>query len=276
MKNLKKLNVLLLVMALLIGTMAVPSQAQAKSKKKVKLNKTSVTLTVGKSTTLKLKNAPKGKKISWSSNKKKVATVKKGKVTAKKAGKAKITAKVAGKKYTCTVTVQSKKTAYMIKNEVLPAYQKYIDKEGESFEGCALIYINGDTIPELYVSSGYNGSSILAYCSKTGKLTSLAGGYSESFAYRKKKGIVFDYAGMHTTTTQTYYKLAKDGSKFKKISEASAVYNDSKYKYEQCKIDGKKVSEQAFKKYDKKYGKLSYMWEITLFKTVEEAYKNVK
>ena len=111
MKNyLKKLNVLLLVMIMLSGLVAVPNYAQAKSNKKVQLNKTSVNLTVGKSTTLKLKNASKGKKITWSSNKKKVAAVtKEGKVTAKKAGKAKIIAKVEKKKYICKVTVTKKK-----------------------------------------------------------------------------------------------------------------------------------------------------------------------
>lgn len=111
MKNIRKWNAALLIVILLLGLIAVPGIAQAKnSKNKVKLNKTSITLTVGKTTTLKLKNAPKGKKIVWSSNKKKVATVsKKGKVTAKSAGKAKITAKVGKKKYTCTVTVKKKK-----------------------------------------------------------------------------------------------------------------------------------------------------------------------
>ena len=84
------------------------SNVQA-AKKKIKISKKSVTLVVGKKVTIKVKNAPKGKKVTWSSNKKKVATVnKKGVVTAKKAGKANITAKVAGKKYICKITVKKK------------------------------------------------------------------------------------------------------------------------------------------------------------------------
>lgn len=111
MKSFKKWYARMLIAAMLLGLVTVSSHAQAKSSKKVKLNKTSVTLTVGKTTTLKLKNAPKGKKITWSSSKKKVATVtKKGKVTAKKAGKATIICKVKGKKYTCKVTVKDKRT----------------------------------------------------------------------------------------------------------------------------------------------------------------------
>ena len=48
-------------------------------------------------------------KLTWSSSKKSVATVKNGKVTAKKKGKAKITVKAtSGKKATCTVYVVKK------------------------------------------------------------------------------------------------------------------------------------------------------------------------
>lgn len=113
MKKIKTFKVTMLTLAIIIslfGVVAAPQNAtvtKAASNKKVKLNKTKVTLNVGKTTTLKVKNAPKGKKITWSTNKKNVATVnQKGKVTAKKVGIAKITAKVAKKKCTCTVKVK--------------------------------------------------------------------------------------------------------------------------------------------------------------------------
>lgn len=94
----------ILILALVLTMTPIYSSAKAK---KVKLSKTKVTLYVGKTTTLKLKNNKK--KIKWSSNKKKVATVsKKGVVKAKKKGTAKITAKVGKKKYTCKVTVKQK------------------------------------------------------------------------------------------------------------------------------------------------------------------------
>lgn len=83
----------------------------AEAAKKVKISKTKLTLKVGQTKTLTVKNLSKKnkKKLKWSSNNKKVATVsKKGKVKAKKAGKAKITAKVGKKKYTCKVTVKKK------------------------------------------------------------------------------------------------------------------------------------------------------------------------
>lgn len=97
-----------LIFALILGMLIAPNQADAKKKKKVALNKKKLTLTVGKSYKLKLKNNKK--KIKWSSSKKKVATVSKtGKVKAKRAGTARITAKVGKKKYVCKVTVKNKK-----------------------------------------------------------------------------------------------------------------------------------------------------------------------
>ena len=97
-----------LIFALILGMLIAPNQADAKKKKKVALNKKKLTLTVGKTYKLKLKNNKK--KIKWSSSKKKVATVSKtGKVKAKKAGTARITAKVGKKKYVCKVTVKNKK-----------------------------------------------------------------------------------------------------------------------------------------------------------------------
>lgn len=80
-----------------------PSKAFAASK--VKLNKTSATLLLGKSTTLKLSGA-KASKVKWTSSKKSVATVKNGKVKARKPGTTTITAKYKGKKYKCSVKVR--------------------------------------------------------------------------------------------------------------------------------------------------------------------------
>lgn len=97
----KRILPLLLTLTLIISLIPVNLVA-AKSK-------STVTLTVGQTTQLTLKNIQKGKTVKWSSNKKKIATVtKKGKVTAKKAGTAKITTKLGKKKYTYTVTVKAK------------------------------------------------------------------------------------------------------------------------------------------------------------------------
>lgn len=80
-----------------------PTDAHAAAKPKI--SSTSKKVVKGKSFTLKVKNTG-GKKVTWKSSNKKVATVsKKGKVTAKRAGSATITATVAGKKLTCKVKI---------------------------------------------------------------------------------------------------------------------------------------------------------------------------
>lgn len=106
MKMTKRMLCLLMMFAMILSTVdSIDSQAK---KKTPKLNKKNLTLMVGKSAKLKVKNTKK--KVKWTSSKKSVASVsKKGKVKAKKAGKTTITAKVAGKKLKCKVTVKKKR-----------------------------------------------------------------------------------------------------------------------------------------------------------------------
>ena len=90
-----------------LGTVAV---------KQVKLNRTSVTVTKGKTCTLTATISPSNatnKKVTWSSSNTSVATVSsKGVVTAKKAGTATITAKSNnGKRASCKVTVKNPASA---------------------------------------------------------------------------------------------------------------------------------------------------------------------
>jgi len=74
-----------------------------------------LTLIVGRSETLTVKNAKK-KNVEWSSSNASVASVSaQGKVKAVKAGKAVITASVGGKKLTCKVTVKPRVYAKSIK-----------------------------------------------------------------------------------------------------------------------------------------------------------------
>lgn len=113
MKTIKKILCFVVTVAIVVAGFQVTAEAATK----VKLNKKAVTLTITDSkknptTTLKVKGVSSkvAKKAKWSTSKKSVATVKKGKVTAKKAGKATITCKVKGKKYTCKVTVKDNRT----------------------------------------------------------------------------------------------------------------------------------------------------------------------
>lgn len=103
----------MLAVAMCVTVMGGSAEAAAAAKPKLSSKK--LTLTAGKTKTLKVTKA-KGAKITWKSNKKKVAAVKKsgkygGKVTAKAKGSAVITCKVKGKKtylLKCKVTVKKK------------------------------------------------------------------------------------------------------------------------------------------------------------------------
>lgn len=99
--------------ALLLGV-SMPSSPAAAKKKAPKLSAKKVSISVGQTKTIKLKNGKKavwsiksGKKVVSLSKKKKTSVVVKG----KKAGKAVVLAKVGKKKLTCKVTVKAKKPA---------------------------------------------------------------------------------------------------------------------------------------------------------------------
>lgn len=73
---------------------------------KVKLNKSSATIFIGKTVTLKVRNS--SKEVKWSSSNEKIATVSdKGVVKGLKAGKVTIKAKAGSKTLQCKVTVGS-------------------------------------------------------------------------------------------------------------------------------------------------------------------------
>ncbi len=102
----KRINLIvtLIVAIALIATTTVFASAAT-----VKINKKSLSLYAGKTSTVKVLNA--SKKVTWTSSKKTVATIKStgrasAKITAKKAGTTTITGKIGKKKYTCKVTVK--------------------------------------------------------------------------------------------------------------------------------------------------------------------------
>lgn len=107
-----KKRILSLVLILALATSVFAGNVSA-AKKKVVLSKKTVSLEMGKSVKLKLKNNKK--KVKWTTDKKKVVKLsKKSKkgvtIKALKEGKAKVTAKIGKKKYICKVTVTKKGT----------------------------------------------------------------------------------------------------------------------------------------------------------------------
>ena len=143
-------RILVLSLFLSIGySPAAKSDAAA-----IKLNKSSLTLTVGSTSSLKVKGA-KAKKVKWSSNKKSIATVTSaGKVRAKATGNATITAKVSKKKLRCKVNVKTKsgngtkanpKSAY--NNNTITFYEE--GKKKGTFQIKLLRFESGDSAAQM-------------------------------------------------------------------------------------------------------------------------------
>ena len=99
----KKKNFIVLAAIALLFILAVPVSAASGT---MKLNRTQVSMYVTESTTLKaLDNRGRTKTASWRSSNTRIAMVRNGVVTAKKAGTVMITATSNGIKRSCKVTV---------------------------------------------------------------------------------------------------------------------------------------------------------------------------
>lgn len=114
-KSFKKITALSLAVAMVFTMNGMASLSSAAKAKKIAFNKTSLSLKVGQTKKLTIKNKPAKAKLKWSTSNKKVATVKNGKVKAVKKGSAKIICKVTyknkGKKVTKKLTAKIKVTA---------------------------------------------------------------------------------------------------------------------------------------------------------------------
>ena len=162
--NMRKRLSICLVVVIVLGSVGFSSiSANAAT---AKLNKTKLSLNVGKSYTLKLKNV--SGKVKWTTSKKSVATVSsKGKVVAKKAGSANITATNNGKKFVCMVTVKNVKAkSIAIKKSVT------LTKGSSSTLKCTLKPSNV-TVKKVKWSSS---NSKIATVSSTGKITAKKSG----------------------------------------------------------------------------------------------------
>ena len=140
------------------------------------LNKTSISLTVGKTYQLKVNGTKRT--VTWKHANKKIATVNKsGKVTAKGTGTTTITATVGGKSYTCKVTVKAaasstQKTAFnKIKNYILnngstnSSGNKFIKfsryNDGTTYQWAIVYERKSDSLDFILTSDGDGASSAL-------------------------------------------------------------------------------------------------------------------
>ena len=125
------LRVIVCILTVCLVVTALPVSVQAKKKKKKKeikpkLSAESVSLELGKSTTLKLVKAEKKKKPKWSTTNAGVLSLKKVskkkyKITARRPGSAKVVVKVGKKKAVCTVKV-TVPAVTPVKKKRIPVY----------------------------------------------------------------------------------------------------------------------------------------------------------
>lgn len=119
----KKLITIISIISLILLVSSTYLYVSASNGKKLKLNKSTVTLSVGRKTTLKVTVKPKGEKakVQWKTSDVKVAAVSRGVVTAKKEGKANITAYIGKKKVVCKVIVKNIQKPVVTEPPSMPA-----------------------------------------------------------------------------------------------------------------------------------------------------------
>ena len=173
MKQIKKVIAHSLVAVLCLSSFLTNTASTEAKAKKPKLSQKSMTLTKGKSKTLKVKNTKKCK-VTWKTSKKKIVSISKKKRTscklkAKAKGTAKITCTVKRKKktykLTCKVKVKAKKT--VVASSLKDTYAKIVP-----YMGTCLNYGSASNPRELqnastmkFVKKQYNSFTCLLYTS---------------------------------------------------------------------------------------------------------------
>lgn len=169
----KKLFAIITALILLLN-IGIP--AAADTGKKVYLSKTSISMEIGETATVKLVNA--SGTVKWSVSDKKVITCSKGVVTAVGKGTAYVYAVNNGYRYKCKVTVKNASGIYGTKSAVTIA-------KGSS--STVKVYLNGASA-KIYNSNG--GVCKLAYSLKKGvvtlKITGKKAGTAKITIYNKK------------------------------------------------------------------------------------------
>ena len=255
----KKKTLLALLCMLMLMTF-LPLQTFAASKKSsIKLNKTTLTITAGNTATLKATVTGKNKKVTWSSSKTSVATVKDGKIKAKKAGKVTITAKANGKTAKCQVTVKAVNYK-KIYREFLENSQITANGEKITPKYFYLLNIDKSGVPELIVTPDpwsycdyhvytikKNKVTYMGYCTAKGVMGTPTLYYSSKY----KAILVEGWTNAVGGSWSAYYGIS--GSKFVKKQHCLAWTNPKEYATGQTGGKETVVSKSKYESFFKKY-----------------------
>lgn len=223
----KRIMIAVMVVAFILGLM-VPMSDVTVEAASMKLSKTKVTLTVGKTQSLSVKNIVSTSTVKWSTSDKKIATVSsKGKVTAKAAGTTTITANVTVKsgkisKFTCKVTVKaatSSKFRYVgiVYEGAYDLTISKVDNKGIPTE----IIIYGEKIALKNQKSIGDGWSV-----ETAK-----GGYMEIYSFDNYNNLIIkgNYGGEYVRTTRTDNEAIKTDNTIMKTHDAIEINDGNTY-----------------------------------------------
>lgn len=256
----KKCFITLFCMFLLMTVLQMQTLAASK-KASIKLDRTTYTMVEGSTVTLKASVTGKSKKVTWKSSKSSVASVSKGKITAKKAGKVTITAKANGKTAKCTITVKA------VDYKVL--YKKFLESKkvsaGKSKITPAFFYllnIDKTGVPELVVSpEPWNYCQYHVYTIKNNKVVYMGycttkgmGNVPALYYSSKYKAILTEGWTNHVGGVwSAYYGIS--GSKLVGKQHCRAWTNPKVYATGQKGDKETKVSKSKYNSFFKKYFK---------------------
>lgn len=208
MKVVKRMLAVIVVAAVMVT--AFPNVVEAKTKPV--LNKKKVTLTITNTkknpkTTLKVRGVSKKivKKAKWTTSNKKVATVKKGKVTAKKAGRATITCKVKNRRLTCKITVKDKRNTEKQGNGVLNVEIRSLGSDSISVPGVyERLQLHGNAPHPVPKSSKEDPTSPYTEENVNTYKTTRSKFFSNGVCYLINSGIVVTCNGEDVTNKASY------------------------------------------------------------------------
>lgn len=162
--------------------------------------------------------------------------------------------------------------SYTIENEVLSAYQEYIDANVNEFNGCELVYMDDDDIPEC-VYKDFTVTFVLTY--SDGNVIAVTGTLgTSSVSYREKTGefMFSEIGGSHYL--ESYYTL--ENGEFVSIGSLNhSDYGDDGEEYSIKEGDDYEIlDEEKYNEYRDSFGTYDNKVDYE-YSSVSEAYENL-